>query len=152
MRSLLLAWRPEALADRALGDLIDQLGDAMMVRTRMPVTTMVVGECDPPAEAKLALYRIAQESLNNAVKHAGAGRAIVRLQCTEEGVSLSIGDDGRGFDPEGVTPHQLGLHIMRERAVAVGAALTITSEPGQGTEVTVTWEGATQTTDRGEET
>jgi len=142
MRSLLLAWRPEAFQDKGLGELIHQLGDAMVARTRMPVTTTVVGECQPSAEVKLALYRIAQEALNNVVKHAGAGRAIVRLQCSEMRTSLSINDDGCGFDPDGVTPHHLGLEIMRERAAAVGAGSTIASEPGQGTEVSVTWEDA----------
>jgi signal transduction histidine kinase len=152
MRTLLLAWRPDALQDRDLGDSIHQLGDAMVARTRMPVTTTVVGECHPPVEVKLALYRIAQEALNNVVKHAGAGRAIVRLECTAEGGTLSISDDGRGFDPDGVTPQQLGLGIMRERAGAIDAAFAINSEPGQGTEITVTWDYARHTTDASQET
>jgi PAS domain S-box-containing protein len=142
MRTLLLAWRPDALQDRDLGDSIHQLGDAMVARTRMPVTTTVVGECHPPVEVKLALYRIAQE----------AGRAIVRLECTAEGGTLSISDDGRGFDPDGVTPQQLGLGIMRERAGAIDAAFAINSEPGQGTEITVTWDYARHTTDASQET
>ena len=137
MRTLLLAWRPETQQGRDLGDSIHQLGDGMAARTRMPVTTTVIGECRPPAEVKLALYRIAQEALNNVVKHAGAGRAIVRLECAEEGIILTIGDDGRGFDPDGITPHQLGLGIMRERAQAIDAAFTIASQPGHGTEITV---------------
>ena len=147
MRTLLLTWRPEAWQDRDLGDSIHQLGDAMAARTRMPVTTTIVGECHPPAEVKLALYRIAQEELNNVVKHAGAGRAIIRLECTAERITLSISDDGRGFDPGEVAPHQLGLGIMRERAQAIGAAFTITSQHGNGTEINVTWEVARQTTD-----
>jgi signal transduction histidine kinase len=150
MRTLLLAWRPEALADTDLSDSIHELGDAMAARTRMPVTTTVVGECHPPAEIKLALYRIAQEALNNVVKHARAGRAIVRLECTEEGITLSISDDGCGFDPDAVAPHQLGLGIMRERAEAINAAFTITSQPGHGTDITVTWEEARQTADAGQ--
>jgi signal transduction histidine kinase len=152
MRTLLLAWRPEALLDRDLGDSIHQLGDAMAARTRMPVTTTVVGECHAPAEVKLALYRIAQEALNNIVRHAGAGGAIVRLECTVEGITLSISDDGCGFDPGEVTSHQLGLTIMRERAQAVDAALTITSKPGHGTEIAVTWDCGRQTNDEGQKT
>lgn len=142
MRTLLLAWRPESLPERDLGDLVHQLGDAMAARTQMPVTVTVVGECDPPAEVKLALYRIAQEGLNNVVKHAGASQAVVLLQCTGEGITLSIRDDGRGFDPDGVGTHHLGLGIMRERAQVIGAAFAIVSEPESGTEITVTWEGA----------
>jgi signal transduction histidine kinase len=142
MRTLLLAWRPESLPERDLGDLVHQLGDAMAARTQMPVTVTLVGECDAPAEVKLALYRIAQEALNNVVKHAGASRAIVRLQCKGEGIALSIRDDGRGFDPDGIGAHHLGLGIMRERAQAVGANCAVTSVPGHGTEITVAWEGA----------
>jgi signal transduction histidine kinase len=147
MRTLLLAWRPEAWQDRDLGDSIHQLGDATAARTRMPVTTTIVGECHPPAKVRLALYRIAQEAINNVIKHAGAGRAIVRLVCAAEGITLSISDDGRGFDPSGVTPHGLGLGIMRERAQAIDAALSIASEPGDGTEITVTWDHARQMKD-----
>jgi PAS domain S-box-containing protein len=145
MRTLLLAWRPEALQDSDLGELIHQLGDAMAARTRMPVTTTVVGECYPPVDVKLAFYRIAQEALNNVVKHAGASRAIVRVECTGEQVTLSINDNGRGFDLEAVGSHQLGLNIMRERAEAVCAVFAIANEPGHGTEVTVAWNVASQT-------
>jgi PAS domain S-box-containing protein len=144
MRTLLLAWRPEALLSRDLGELIHQLGDGMAARTRMPVTTTVVGEYPLSAEVKLALYRIAQEALNNVVKHAGANRAIVRLECTGEQVTLSISDNGRGFDPADVPLHHFGLGIMRERALAVGATFAVASEPGRGTEITATWEDATQ--------
>ena len=121
----------------------------MGTRTKTTITTTLIGECDPPPEVKLALYRIAQEALNNVVKHASAGRAIVRLQCAEERISLSIADDGRGFDPKGLTRHHLGLQIMHERAEAVGANLVIASEPGEGSEVSVTWQGARSGTGTG---
>ena len=52
---------------------------------------------------------------------------------------MSVSDNGRGFNPESIQPHQLGLSIMRERAQAIGATLSIQSQPGQGTELTVTW-------------
>jgi signal transduction histidine kinase len=99
---------------------------------------------------KLALYRIAQEGLSNVVKHAGASRAIVRLECTGAGITLSIRDDGRGFDPDGIGAHHLGLGIMRERAQVIGAAFAIASEPESGTKITVAWEGA-QTTSEGQD-
>jgi signal transduction histidine kinase len=54
-------------------------------------------------------------------------------------VALCIQDDGRGFDVDRVPPDHLGLGIMRERAEAIGAALTIDSQPGRGTQVTVKW-------------
>ena len=55
-------------------------------------------------------------------------------------MSLSISDDGRGFDPERTSPYQMGLGIMGERALAVGADLDISSTPGQGTEIVVVWQ------------
>ena len=139
MRSLLLAWRPETLATGELGDLIQELSDATEARTQITVTTTVIGDCHPPLEAKLAFYRIVQEALNNVVKHAGACRTIIRLQGTGTGIALSIIDNGRGFDPDTVGPGHLGLGIMRERARAAGAALSIASQPGGGTEISVTW-------------
>jgi signal transduction histidine kinase len=101
----------------------------------------------------VALYRIAQEALNNVVKHAQARQVDVRLVCVprnpfpsagngkggEGNVTLDIRDDGRGFDPEDVSPEHLGLSIMRERAEAVGAQLRIDSQPGRGARLTVVW-------------
>jgi signal transduction histidine kinase len=98
----------------------------------------------------LSFYRIAQESLNNVVKHAQAGQVSVSLSATSSGldpgevqvgeVKLIIRDDGVGFAvQEKVGAQHLGLAIMRERAAAIGASLIIESQPGHGTSVTVTW-------------
>ena len=149
MRRLLVSSRPGALLERDLASLIHELIDAMAARTRMPITATVVGECRPPADTKLALYRVAQEALNNVVKHAEASRAIVRLECTGEQVTLSVSDNGHGFDPDGVKPDQLGLGIMRERAEAADVALVVDSEPGYGTTVTATWNATSQTAENG---
>ncbi len=146
MRTLLLELRPAALADAELSDLLEQLAESITGRARVPVSMEVVGECDLPNEAKIALYRIAQESLNNVAKHAGASQATVNLHCRPGCVSLCIRDDGSGFDLDRVPPDSLGLGIMRERAEAIGATLTIESEIGRGTEVTAVWNG----TDRGQ--
>ena len=99
---------------------------------------------------QVTLYRIAQEALNNIVKHAKATQATVSLRfvpshlSTNGGertgqVELRIDDDGRGFDPENVPPDCLGLRIMQERAEAVGADVTIESQIGRGTHLVVTW-------------
>jgi signal transduction histidine kinase len=111
----------------------------MAGRTRMPITTQVTGDCNLPAEARIALYRIAQEAMNNVVKHSRALRATVDLHCEAGYARLCISDDGRGFDPATVHPGQLGLDIMRERAQAIGASLRIESQPGQGTRIQVDW-------------
>jgi signal transduction histidine kinase len=144
MRTLLLELRPSALADAELGDLLRQLGEATTGRARVPVEVQVEGGYSQmPPQVKVALYRIAQEALNNVAKHSGADQATVRLCCGPEGVALQITDDGRGFDVEAIPPDHLGVGIMRERAEAIGAELVIDSGTGRGTKVSVVWGGAT---------
>ena len=139
MRTLLLELRPSALVDAELADLLRQLAESITGRARVPVTVEVEGECDLPVDVKVALYRIAHEALNNVAKHAGASRATVNLCCQAGRVALHVSDDGAGFDPESIPPESLGLGIMRERAEAIGAELTMESEIGGGTELTVEW-------------
>jgi PAS domain S-box-containing protein len=148
MRTLLLELHPAALADQELPVLLRQLADAMMARTRAVVTATVVGDCNLPSEAVVAFYRIAQEALNNVVKHAHARRVRIVLDCRGERpgagdggeTRLSIVDDGCGFDPEDPGLAGLGIGIMRDRAREIGMALSITSQPGRGTEVSAAWQ------------
>ena len=149
MRTMLLELRPSALTEHNLGALLQQLTEAMMGRTRIPLTTVVVGDCSLPAEVRVALYRIAQEALNNIAKHARASEAEINLHCQPGRVRLCISDNGRGFDPNGVEAHQLGLRIMRERAQAVGAMLKIERGEGHGTRVVVDWPGGQERQDDG---
>jgi signal transduction histidine kinase/streptogramin lyase len=139
MRSLLLELRPEALAKAKMDDLLRQLGRAMTGRTGISVSVSADVQCPLPAEVQVALYRIAQEALNNAAKHAEAHHVEMRFQCEEGGATLSIGDDGQGFDVDNIPPGHLGVGIMQERAASIGAVLEIESEPGQGTQVSVVW-------------
>jgi len=149
MRTLLLELRPAALVETPLEDLLRQLGEAASGREGIPVKVLVEGTGTLPSEVHVALYRIAQEALNNVVKHARASQVIIRLcytcgdQAEErqgQSVLLSLMDDGRGFDLAQVPHHRLGLRIMQERADAIGANLFIDSQPGEGTQVTVIWE------------
>jgi PAS domain S-box-containing protein len=142
MRSLLLELRPSALTEHKLEVLLHQLTEAMTSRTRIPVIAQVTGDCTLPAPVRLTLYRITQEALNNVVKHARATQAAVDLHCRPGYARLQICDDGRGFDPEAIQPDRLGLTIMRERAQAIAATLRIKSQPGQGTQVLVEWQGS----------
>jgi len=139
MRTLLLELRPGALMEANLPDLLQQLAEAVTGRARIPVDLDTEGCGDLPADVRVALYRIAQEALNNVVKHAGASRARVALHCNELGIRLEVADDGVGFDPESSGAGQLGLGIMRERAEAVGAELEVESSPGRGCRVVLTW-------------
>jgi len=151
MRTLLLELRPAALAEATLGDLLRQLAEAVSGRTGTPVRVSVNGQCRLPNEVHVALYRIAQEALNNVIKHAHACQVDVRLACTllrttddaprQYQVEMEVQDDGCGFEPVEIPPHHLGLRIIRERAQAVGATLQIDSKVGHGTTVRVVWVG-----------
>ena len=143
MRTLLLELRPAALVEAELGDLLRQLAEATTGRARVPVTVEVEGDCPVPPDVKVALYRIAQEALNNVAKHAGASQARVSLCSSPLSlVELIISDDGRGFDAGHIPPDHLGVRIMHERAESIGATLTVESEAGRGTDVVVVWPGA----------
>jgi signal transduction histidine kinase len=84
-----------------------------------------------------ALYRVAQEAIGNALRHAGARHVTVCLYRRQRSVVLEVSDDGSGFDPRAPQPG-LGLTSMRERARSVGGKLTISSAPGSGTKVRAT--------------
>ena len=139
MRTLLFELRPAALADAELSDLLHQLAESVMGRALLPVTLEIEGTCKIPADIKVALYRIAQESLNNIVKHSGASRVQVTLHCQPQEVVLHIIDNGQGFDISKVASGSFGLGNMHERASQVGAALKIESKLNEGTEITVNW-------------
>ena len=149
MRTLLMELRPAALVEASINDLLRQLSEAVTGRTGVPVAVVVEGECTLPSDVHVVLYRIVQEALNNVGKHAHASQVAVDLRCVPSSgtgvggearsVELHVWDDGRGFDPSCVPPECLGLGIMHERAVAIGAGLTIKSEVGRGTEVRVIW-------------
>lgn len=139
MRTLLFELRPAALAEAELGDLLQQLADTITGRARLPVTLEISGKMVLPAEVKVALYRIAQEALNNVAKHSGAKEAKVKLECRQNRVSLKVSDNGKGFDKRALPPERLGIGIMKERASAVGAGLKIESNIDHGTRVSITW-------------
>ena len=100
------------------------------------VTAPELPELEPRVQA--AAFRVGQEALNNALRHAAATKISVRLTRTSRRVVLEVSDDGTGFDPALAAAGAsggLGLASMRERAAAVGGTLRITSEPGVGTKV-----------------
>ena len=143
MRTLLLELRPASLSEASLDGLLRQLGEAVTGRTGIPVDVLVDGECVLPSDVHVTLYRIAQEALNNVVKHARASHVTVNLNCTPsvdgERVELTVIDDGVGFVSGDVEPGELGLGIMHERAMSIGAAFDVDSQLGRGTRVGVEW-------------
>jgi signal transduction histidine kinase len=151
MRTLLHELRPDTIAETALSELLRQLAESVTGREGFPVGFQIKCQCDLPADLHVALYRIAQESLNNIVKHARASEVSIELDCSkcETGddaplvarkISLSVADNGRGFNVQDHIEEGMGLSIMQERAESVGAALHISSQPGEGTRTAVVWE------------
>jgi len=161
MRELLAELRPSVLTDSNLGDLLRQLANAFTGRTNVPTGVTIAGEQALSAGIQVALYRICQEALNNTAKHAGASRVEIGLhyatgaaqvssplapagapqELVVRSVEMRIRDDGHGFDAaQPAASGHYGLAMMRERAEAVGARLTVTSGPGHGTEITVHWQ------------
>lgn len=129
--------RPSALDDlglsAAIAGQIEQLGQSEIKATFE--VEGEVGNLDP--EVQLVIYRVAQESLGNAIRHSRAGRVAIRLSRGPGRVELSVIDDGSGFTFAEATSG-LGLGGMRERAILVGGDLQIESRPGHGTTVRLT--------------
>jgi two-component system nitrate/nitrite sensor histidine kinase NarX len=140
MRTLLMELRPSALLQNSLGELLCQLGESLRSRTDAPIGLQVglIGDLPPLVHA--TFYRVAQEALTNVTKHASARAVRVMLSgSAEEAVTLSVSDDGRGFDTSEAVAGKLGIGIMRERAAMIGATFAIDSLPGRGTTVTLRW-------------
>ena len=108
----------------------------------MAVAISIEGDRELRADVTMALYRIAQEALNNVIKHAEATVVDITLLDQPERVALRIRDDGRGFDPQVIPAGHMGISIMAERAQKIGADLQIQSQPNRGAEVSVTWPGS----------
>lgn len=139
MRMLLVELRPNALTEIPLPDLIRQLCESVIGRDRLPIQLNLEGQRKLPAAVQIGLYRIAQEALNNVVKHARATQAVLTLRMDGQ-VRLVIADNGFGFDLPSVPPDHFGLQIMRERADSIGAYFSIESGLNEGTQISVTWQ------------
>jgi signal transduction histidine kinase len=139
MRTLLMELRPDALAEASLATLVEQLAAATEGGSRVTVHLDVRPGEQPPQEVSEALFRIAQEALQNVSRHSGAHEAWVMLDMTGPSVRLVVRDDGHGFDEATVTPEHFGLAMMRERAEGAGVVIGVESAPGRGTTVTAAW-------------
>jgi len=139
MRALLLDLRPAAMMGHRLGVLLPQLAGAMSRRARVPIRVVIEEHQPLPPDLAMTLYRITQEALNNAVRHARASHIMVHLQTQPHAVVLRIEDNGCGFDPQAISPDHFGLAMMRERAASVGAVVEVQSSPGKGAQILVTW-------------
>jgi signal transduction histidine kinase len=139
LRSLVFELRPPDLEADGLvatvGKDLEVLGRAHGLKADLRVH----GAPELAGAAEIDLYRIVQEALTNAVRHARAESIAVEVESRNGGVVISVRDDGVGFDPSAraIRERRLGLTSMRERAQALGGALTVESSPGAGTTVRV---------------
>ena len=151
-RFRMLELRPSALVNTSLGDLLGQLTEAVASRTGLPFELFIEQIPSLPENVHTNFYRIAQEALNNVVKHAQAMQVTVSLRATllsqdlngvpGHEVRLVIQDDGVGYAAGVVRSDHMGISIMRERAAAIHADLSLESQPGYGTQVTLIWRSA----------
>ncbi|MCL4258980.1 MAG: GAF domain-containing sensor histidine kinase, partial [Anaerolineales bacterium] len=138
MRLLVYALRPLSLEEAGLIGALHQRLNAVEKRSGVDARLVVTDVLELPAPVENCLYRIAQEALNNSLKHAVATAITVRVAATTGQVTLEVTDNGRGFAP--ALAHEspgIGLSSMRERAEKLGGTVTILSAPGQGTTVRV---------------
>ncbi|MFI7028100.1 GAF domain-containing protein [Microbispora rosea] len=137
LRAVIVELRPAELDRHGLVESVRK--QAALLDRLHPVTVAFSAEGEPPddrdlaPEIEVAVLRVAQEALHNAVRHARAARIDVRLAHREAALVLEVTDDGVGFDEAGV--HGLGLPSMGDRAQAAGGTLTVSSAPGRGTTV-----------------
>ncbi len=140
LQQLASALRPPALDQLGLKAALTALVNDFAVRAGLDVTikTETADDADRlPAAVELALYRIVQEALTNVGRHAEARRVDVSLSVTPAHASVTVLDDGRGFDRQHLTRRTLGLLGMQERATTLGGTVDVQSAPGAGTRVLV---------------
>jgi signal transduction histidine kinase len=122
-------------SDESLAVVVGRVASEVGDRYDVPIRLALDESAEVPSAHREDLVRLAREAVVNAARHSGSPTVQVTLSHRR----LTVGDDGGGFDPAYGRPGGFGLTSMRERADAIGAALTISSAPGHGTCVEVTW-------------
>jgi PAS domain S-box-containing protein len=135
IRMILIELHPDTLTTTRLDILLQQLCDVFRRQTGIPVqfsanTSIILEE-----QAQIAVYRIAQEALHNIYKHANATQVKVALRQINSYLTLTIEDNGSGFDQDTIMEIQFGVRGMRERAESINADLQIESKTGFGTKI-----------------
>jgi two-component system, NarL family, sensor kinase len=137
-RRSVLDLRAAPLEGRSLSEALEALVDRWEVEQGVEARYEAINGGRPlPQRVEVALYRICQEALSNVARHAGAGRATVRLVATPEQVQLIVEDDGRGFAASETPEGRHGLVGMKERARTLGGTFDVRSSPDTGTRVEV---------------
>jgi signal transduction histidine kinase len=129
-----LLLRPSMLDDLGLVPAVEWYAREMSRRGEIEVEVHEENVSEElPDPVKLCVYRMVQEALNNAARHAAAKNARVELKQTSDAIRVKITDDGRGFDPQ--RTRGMGLLGMEERVKRLGGTIQIDSQPGAGTTV-----------------
>jgi len=142
LRNVMMELRPPGLDELGLLPALQDHGQRVARRAGLDLA-ITGAEPEPrlPPTAEIALFRIVQEALNNIVKHAEAKHAGIELVTGNDAVTLTVSDDGKGFDPRQrryqTGSGGMGTTTMRERAEAIGARYSLSSAPGIGTRITV---------------
>ncbi|HWQ35821.1 MAG TPA: PAS domain S-box protein [Blastocatellia bacterium] len=145
VRHLSVSLRPSALDDLGLAEAVRWHAERLRQRTGLDIEVTVTGLSERlPAEIETACFRVVQEALTNTVRHAQAQHVAISLQKQTDRLTLTISDDGRGFDPGRVQARasrgeSMGLTGMRERVQLSGGQLAISSASGSGTEISVSF-------------
>lgn len=140
IRDMIRALRPQGLADRGLRDALEGLArtQATVGHITCEFSASGLDGAEPPPDVGDCLFRVAQEALNNVIKHAAATRARIAVARDPDGtLRLGITDNGRGIDGTAPGHGSLGLLGMRERVAAIGGTLHVSGEPGIGTTISV---------------
>lgn len=138
MDAIIKQLRPASLKDQGLAPALTSLVEKWETQNAIPIELGIQAERELQLNIEQALYRIAQEALNNISRHAQATQVVIMLEYGVNQVTLSISDNGVGFNPE--APHaqqSLGLRSMHERAAEIEADLDIKSNPDTGTQVSI---------------
>ncbi|MDX1662755.1 MAG: PAS domain S-box protein [Candidatus Promineifilaceae bacterium] len=137
MRALIFELRPESLETDGLISALERQAELVRHRHQLIVESDFGPEPALSPAARETLYRVAQEALNNVVKHAGAQTVHIAIREAAGQATLTVADDGCGFDSGGLFPGHMGLRSMRERAEAAGGRLRLESTRGRGTVIQV---------------
>jgi PAS domain S-box-containing protein len=135
MRALIFELRPESLETEGLVAALEKQTAALRARHEVRVEAVLCEEPEASAEAKEAVYRIAQEALHNTIKHAQANNVAIKMEYEPRWINLEVSDDGVGFEVNSDFPGHLGLRSMRERASRLGGKLEVETAPERGTRI-----------------
>jgi signal transduction histidine kinase len=139
MRALLFDLRPSSFKNEDLGEHLKELVKSIGIKSRIPISVEIIKKYSYSHNVELGFYRIAQETLNNIIKHSCATKASLVIKSLPGKITMTIDDNGVGFNPETASPENLGLIIMKERAKMIGASLDLNSNPGKGTKISVVY-------------